>query len=132
MNKELQTKEQVNYQAIGEQISHELGVKMIKDHFTAHSIGASHSFIIGKDIIENVLAQPGCVGIHLYEAVNEFGQKTLVSVGIDSTGKNILELASVNEHGKIVVTEGLVFDKIWGPSRPATTPSADDNPFTVD
>jgi hypothetical protein len=132
MNKETMTKGILNYQAIGEQIPHDLGIKMIKDHYIAHTVGASHSFIIGRDIIENVLAQPGCVGIHMYEAVNEIGQKTLVSVGIDSTGKNILELASVNEHGKIVVTEGLVFDKIWGPSHPSTAPSADDNPFTVD
>ncbi len=32
MNKESLVKEQVNYQSVGEQISHELAAKMVKDH----------------------------------------------------------------------------------------------------
>jgi hypothetical protein len=112
MNKESLVKEQVVYQAVGEQISHELGAKMVKDHYDKFTPEESHSFFIGKDIIDQVLTQPGCVGIRFYEALNESGNKTLVSVGIDSKGKNILELTAVNEHGKITVTEGMVLDRV--------------------
>jgi hypothetical protein len=112
MNKESLVKEQVVYQAVGEQISHELGAKMVKDHYDKFTAEQSHSFYIGKDILEKTFAQPGCVGIRFYEALDESGRKTLVSVGIDSQGKNILELSAVNQHGKIVVTEGMVNDRV--------------------
>jgi hypothetical protein len=128
MNKESLVKEQVVYQSIGEQISHELASKMVKDHCDKFSAEESHSFFIGKDILEKTFAQPGCVGIRFYEALNEIGQKTLVSIGIDSNGKNILKLTSVNEHGKIAVTEGLVWDRILTTSGNTT----DNPPYVVD
>ncbi len=34
--------------------------------------------------------------------------KTLVYVGIDAKGKNILEITTVNDHGKLAVTEGMI------------------------
>jgi hypothetical protein len=114
MNKESLVKEQVIYQSVGEQISHELGAKMVKDHYDKFTTEESHAFVVGKDILERIFAQPGCVGVRFYEALNENGDKTLVSVGIDSKGKNILEFSSINQHGKIVVTEGMVTDRVWG------------------
>jgi hypothetical protein len=115
MNQELLVKEKVDYQAVGEQISHELAAKMVKDHHDKHSLEGSNSFVIGKTIIEKVLAQPGCVGIRYFEALNSEGGKTLVYVGIDSKGKSILQFTSVNEHGKIAVTEGMANDKALAP-----------------
>jgi hypothetical protein len=116
MNQESLIKEKLNYQAVGEEIPHELAGKMVKDHYDKFTAAESHSFIIGKDILEKTFAQPGCVGVRFYEALNESGNKTLVSVGIDSNGKNIIEFTSVNEHGKITVTEGMVTDR----ARPGT------------
>ena len=110
MNKESLVKEQVDYQAVGEQISHELAGKMVKDFNDANSLDQPNCCAIGKDIILKTLAQPGCVGLRFYDAVNEFGKKTLVYVGIDSNGKNILEYSSVNEHGDITVVEGMSND----------------------
>ena len=46
----------------------------------------------GGKIIEEILAQPGCVGIRFFDAINETGVKTLVYAGIDAKGKNILEI----------------------------------------
>jgi hypothetical protein len=120
MNKESLVKEQVNYQAVGEQISHELAAKMIKDHQDKNTVEGSFSFIIGKDIMEKGFSQPGCVGIRIYDAINEAGNKTLVCVGIDSNGKNIIEYTTVNEFGKIAVTEGMVWDKAMPPPPPPT------------
>ena len=66
---------------------------------------------IGKNIIEAILAQPGCVGITFRDAINEFGIKTLVYVGINSNGNSILELTTVNDHGKLAVTHGMIGDR---------------------
>jgi hypothetical protein len=112
MNKESLVKEKISFQAAGEEISHELAGKMIKDHHDKYSYEESHSYTIGKNIIEAILAQPGCVGITFRDAINESGQKTLVYVGVDSKGKGILEYTSVNDHGKIVVTEGMTGDRM--------------------
>jgi hypothetical protein len=111
MRKELLIKSQKDFQAIGEQISHELAAKMVKNHHDVHSIDESNSYYIGKNIIEQMLAQPGCVGIRFFDALNESGNKTLVYVGIDSKGKSILEYSTVNDHGKLAVVEGMAADK---------------------
>ena len=101
----------VDFQAAGEQITHELAAKMVKDHHDKHTIDASYSYYIGKNIIDQLLAQPGCVGIRFFDALNELGNKTIAYVGIDSKGASILEYSSVNEHGKIATTEGMAGDK---------------------
>ncbi len=111
MNKESLVKEQIDYQAVGEQISHELAGKMVKDFNDANSQDQPNCSTIGKEIILKTLSQPGCVGLRFYDAINEFGKKTLVYVGIDSKGKNILEYSTVNEHGDITVVEGMANDK---------------------
>ena len=110
MNKELQVNEKINYQAIGEEISHELGAKMVKD-YQDRFLNESRSFLIGRTIIEQILAQPGCVGMRFYEALNESGDKTLVYAGMDEKGKTILQVTSVNEHGKIAITPGMIGDR---------------------
>ncbi len=69
------------------------------------------SYLTGKNIIEQVLAQPGCVGIRFHDAIDESGVKTLVFFGVDANGKNIFEYSSVDQHGKIVVTEGMGVDR---------------------
>jgi hypothetical protein len=112
MNKELLVKAQVDFPAVGAQISHELAAKMVKNHHDVHSVDGSNSYYIGKNIIEQMLAQPGCVGIRFFDAINEIGQKTLVYVGIDAKGKSILEFTTVNDHGKLAVVEGMSADKV--------------------
>jgi hypothetical protein len=111
MNKESLLKEKIDFQKVGEQIPRELAAKMVKDFNDANSLDAPQCSAIGKDIILKALSQPGCVGLRFYDALNEFGQKTLVSVGIDSSGSNMLEYNTVNEHGDITVVEGMAFDK---------------------
>jgi hypothetical protein len=111
MNKELLVKSQVDFQSVGEQISHELAAKMVKNHHDMHSIDESNSYYIGKNIIEQMLAQPGCVGIRFFDAINESGNKTLVYVGIDAKGKSILEYSTVDDHGRLAVVEGMAADK---------------------
>jgi hypothetical protein len=115
MNKELAVDHQVTYQAIGGEISHELAAKMVKEHNDKNSVENSYSYVIGKNIIEQVFAQPGCVGVRFFDAINEAGEKTLVFVGIDSKGKSIIEITTVNGHGKLAVTPGMLNDQILAP-----------------
>lgn len=112
MIKELLVKSQVDFPAIGEQITHELAAKMVKNHHDTHSIDDSNSYYIGRNIIDQMLAQPGCVGIRFFDAINEAGKKTLVYVGIDSKGKSILEYSTVNDYGKLAVVEGMASDRV--------------------
>jgi hypothetical protein len=44
----------------------------------------------GKEIIENILSQSDCVGMRIYYALDEKGEKKLLLVGVDSSGDNIL------------------------------------------
>ena len=112
MNKESLVKNRVDFSTVGEQITHELAAKMVKNHHDTHTIDESNSYYIGKNIIDQMLAQPGCVGIRFFDAINEEGKKTLVYVGIDSKGKSILEYSTVNDHGKLAVVEGMASDRV--------------------
>lgn len=60
--------------------------KWIQKHQDHHEVKA-HFF--GKEILTNILKQPGCMGIRFYHAIDDKGQKALVLVGADAKGVNI-------------------------------------------
>jgi len=45
----------------------------------------------GRNIFEQILAQPKCVGIRYYYAKTDSGASTLVLVGVDSTGTDMVQ-----------------------------------------
>ncbi len=45
----------------------------------------------GHVIIERILAQPGCVGIRCYYALDENGKQQLIIVGVDSNENDLYE-----------------------------------------
>lgn len=96
--------------AIGEEVGYELGTEFISNYRNANP-NETLSYVIGKNIIEKILSQPGCEGIHFYNAINEYGKKTLVYVGIDKDGKNIFEYTAVNNEGNITNEDGVVGDR---------------------
>lgn len=98
---------------IGEEIGYELGTEFIANYKNANP-NETLSYVIGRNIIEQILAQPGCEGIHFYNAINEHGKKTLVYVGIDKNGKNIFEYTAVNSEGTITTEDGVVGDRTDG------------------
>jgi hypothetical protein len=106
--------ENKNLAQIGEEISHELGAKMVKDYQDAFE-GDVSGYQIGKNIIQEILSQPGCVGIRFYNALNEVGQKTLVYVGVDENNNNIYEYSVVNGNGAIKLVDGIVADRTFLP-----------------
>lgn len=98
---------------IGEEVGYQLGTEFISNYRNANP-NETLSYVIGKNIIEKILAQPGCEGIHFYNAINEYGKKTLVYVGIDKDGKNIFEYTAVNNQGNITNESGIVADRTDG------------------
>lgn len=48
----------------------------------------------GSEIIQNILSQSNCVGIRVYYALDDNGEKKLLLVGVDSTGENLLPSAN--------------------------------------
>lgn len=108
-----------NVAAIGEEITQDLGAQFIKDYQKANPNDVK-AYIIGKDIISQILAQPGCEGIQFYNAVNEFGQKTLVYVGLNAEGKEMVNYSVINNEGALTIKNGLIGD------RAGTQPASDD------
>ena len=109
---------------VGEEITHELGIQMIKDYQAANPTDTK-AYQIGRDIIDQILAQPGCVGMHFYNAYNEVGDKTLVYTGVDEFGKSLIEYTVVNNDGSISSQKAIVADRTGGPQAPGTDSDAE-------
>ena len=99
-----------NIAEVGELISYELAGKMIKDFNDANPTEI-YCFTVGRNVIDQVLAQPGSVGLRLYRAINEEGKTTIVYAGVDADGKTILNYPGIDETGKLVHVKGLIGDK---------------------
>ena len=110
MQKELLSR--VNVEGIGEEISHELAGELISAYSEANA-GEATTYMVGRQIIEQILAQPGCAGLRFYNALNEKGQKTLVYVGVDAEGKDILKKTVVEKDGSLATQKGIVADRIF-------------------
>jgi hypothetical protein len=96
--------------SIGEEIGLELGTQFIKEYQIANSTDVQY-YVIGRNIIDQILAQPGCVGMRFYNAYNEMGEKTLVYVGLDDKGKPIVEYTCINNEGLLESNKGIVADR---------------------
>ena len=95
---------------VGEDIGFELGAKMIKRWHVENSDDVLASFT-GREIIEKILAQPGCTGLRMFYAINDLGIKQLVIVGADINGKNILNFTSIGDDGQLIKQKGIVADR---------------------
>jgi hypothetical protein len=121
MQTELLTKR--NIATIGEEITHELGAELVTNYRKAHPTDVK-AYIVGKEILSQILAQPGCAGIQFFNAINEEGQKTLVYVGLDQNGKQLVNYSVVTNDAQIRMEKGLVGDR--------SIPSGDEIDFGQD
>lgn len=64
----------------------------------------------GKTKIQNILDQEGCVGIRMYYALTDAGQKQLVITGVDSSGNDM--------YNGILADRGLVCPSYCSVSNP--------------
>lgn len=108
MQKELITKRPVA--AIGEEVGFELGAQLVKNYQEANP-NDKQFLTIGRNIIEQILAQPGVEGIRFYNAIDEQGEKTLVYLGVDANGKAVKEYSLINNEGTIETRPAIVADR---------------------
>jgi hypothetical protein len=111
LQKELITKK--DYAAIGEEISHELAADFVGAYQKAYP-GENRGYHLGRNIIDQILAQPGCVGMRFYYGLNEDGMKTLVYVGVDASGKDIVKRTVITSSGDLTHADGIIADRIGG------------------
>jgi hypothetical protein len=107
--KELITK--TEYAAVGEEISHELAADFTAAFEKAYPL-ENRGFTLGRNIIDQILAQPGCVGLRFYNALNETGERTFVYVGIAADGKDIVKRTVVMQNGAMTDSDGIFGDRV--------------------
>lgn len=100
----------------GKQISLEHGAKMVKNHFEQNPDDAIAHFM-GKNQVEAILSQEGCVGLRIYQGVNELGVNTVIFAGVDKAGNNIL---ASNSGGKDIIMGGTKVCPPYCPDKPGT------------
>lgn len=105
---------QISIEKIGEEIGLELGKQFVENYNLSNPTNQS-SYIIGKEILIQILSQPGCAGIQLLNAKNENGEDTLVYIGLDNLGKQILSYTSINNLGELYSAKGIVADRLTRP-----------------
>jgi hypothetical protein len=103
-----------NFAEVGGPITQELASKMVKDFNDARPEDNT-SCLIGRNIIEQILAQPGCVAMRFYNALDETGRQTLVYTGVDEYGKTMIEIAAVNTDGELAKIDAVLGDMTEGP-----------------
>lgn len=77
----------------GGQISLEAGAAMTAAHRKLNP-NETRAHFFGKDILNDLLGQTGCVGIRMYYGIDSDGMRQLVLVGVDAEGKDKTELVA--------------------------------------
>lgn len=108
LQKELLTKD---YAAVGGEISIETATEMTKAYVESYP-NENRSYHIGRNVIEKILTQPGCVGMRFYYGLNAEGRKTLVYVGLDANGNDLVKQTMITENGVMMSEEGVVADLV--------------------
>lgn len=110
MQKELLQKLQV--ETIGRHIGFEAGEEMAKRFFDKHP-EQHYANTMGREMIEKILAQPGCAGITIVPGYNDQGVRQAILVGVDSNMNPILNYNVVKVTGELESEEGLVSDQTF-------------------
>src|SRR5688572_8612121 len=110
--KQLELLETKTLAEVGEDIGLAEGIKLVKA-FAEANPDATKGYYIGRNIIDQILSQPGCVGINFRKCLTETNEEHLVYTGVDADGKDILEYSVVTVNGDVVNQEAIVADRIW-------------------
>lgn len=96
---------------VGEDIGLAEGAAMVQAYREANPQDTI-SHIVGRNIIEQILAQPGCEGINIASAAKENGERTLVFIGVDADGQAITSYPVINVGGQLEQKDAIVADRI--------------------
>jgi hypothetical protein len=95
---------------VGENIGLNEGVKLVHA-FKAANPTATPGYYIGRNILEQIMSQPGCVGINFRKCLTNMNEEHLVYTGVDAEGNDILEFSVVTTTGEIVKQDAIVADR---------------------
>ena len=102
-----------NLSEVGENIGLTEGRKLVKAFRDANP-DATTGYYIGRNILEEILAQPGCVGVNFRKCLTEDNLEHLVYTGVSKDGKDILSYSLITEAGSIIEQDAIVADRtIW-------------------
>lgn len=97
---------------VGEDIGLAEGIQLVKA-FAEANPEATKGYYIGRNIIDQILSQPGCVGINFRKCLTDLNEEHLVYTGVDADGKDILEYSVVTNTGDLAKQDGIVADRVW-------------------
>ena len=95
---------------VGENIGLTEGIQLVKAFREANPT-ATKGYYIGRNILEQIMAQPRCVGINFRKCLTNTNEEHLVYTGVDAEGKDILEFTVVTNTGDMVKQDGIVADR---------------------
>jgi hypothetical protein len=72
-------------------VSLDIAARYVQNFTSKASVPNIKGGYFGRNIFEQILAQPKCVGIRYYYAKTDSGASTLVLVGVDSTGSDMVQ-----------------------------------------
>ena len=97
---------------VGEDIGLTEGIKLVTAYREANP-DATKGYYIGRNIIDQILSQPGCVGINFRKCLTNLNEEHLVYTGVDADGKDIMEYSVVSKVGDIAKRSAIVADRTW-------------------
>ena len=102
---------------VGENIGLSLGEEMVKSFYDKHP-EIAYANVMGREMIEKILSQPGCAGIAILPGYNNEMVRQSVLVGVDENFKPILSYNVINATGELKDRNGIVADRtatvMWG------------------
>ena len=99
-----------NLAEVGEDIGLNEGIQLV-NAFREANPDATPGYYIGRNILDQVLSQPGCVGIRFRKCLTN-NEEHLVYTGVDADGKDILSFSVVNNNGDLEQYNGIVADRV--------------------
>jgi len=106
----------------GEDWDLELSIIWTKNHRDRHP-HEPHSHFFGKEILEKILSQPGCVGLRFHHAHSKShgetgGARHLIITGVTCDGHDMLNTASAQKLSKNDMKTVKAFDVLGQQSNP--------------
>ncbi len=71
-------------------ISFRNAAELIKNYVRINATDAVIAQYFGKELVEKILAQPGCVGVRMYSGKQTNGKLGLIILGVDKYGKDMV------------------------------------------
>ncbi len=97
---------------VGEDIGLTEGIKLV-NAFAKANPEVTKGYYIGRNVIDQILSQPGCVGINFRKCLTNLNEEHLVYTGVDADGKDILNFFVVTINGDVVKQNAIVADRVW-------------------